>query len=159
MTPKTAVELPDDLVGESSLEGRSPFPAATPNCTLDSFLAKNAACSVAADNVAAVLFGPRRRNRRSEARAHLSAPLWLTSLRKPGVFEIVSTENVSSLGIQTIAQKFWEPSEFVLVSSPPGFFVQGSIVYCKKLPSDDHVLGIRFDSAVEHWTEILGLRD
>jgi len=58
-----------------------------------------------------------------------------------------------------IAQRFWEPSELVLVSSPPGFFVQGSIVYCKKLPSDDHVLGIRLDTAVENWMETLGFQD
>jgi hypothetical protein len=56
-----------------------------------------------------------------------------------------------------VAQKFWEPAELVLVSSPPGFFVQGSIVYCKKLPSDDHLLGIRLDASVEHWIETLGL--
>ncbi len=153
MTQKTALELPEDLVGESFLEGRSPFPAASPNYKLDWLLARNSASSVAVDNMAAVLFGARPRIRRSETRTNLVAPLWLTSLRKPGIFEIVPTENVSSSGIQMIAQRFWEPSELVLVSSPPGFFVQGSIVYCKKLPSDDHILGIRLDTAVENWME------
>ena len=55
-----------------------------------------------------------------------------------------------------LTQKFWEPDELVLVSSPPGFFVQGSVVYCRKLPSDDHLLGIRLDTPVEHWSETLG---
>jgi len=49
-------------------------------------------------------------------------------------------------------------AELVLVSSPPGFCVQGSVVYCKKLPSDDYILGIRLDVPVEHWIEALGFR-
>ena len=55
-----------------------------------------------------------------------------------------------------VTRKFWEPAELVRFSSPPGFFVQGSVVYCKKLPSDDHLLGIRLDASVEHWIETLG---
>ena len=105
-----------------------------------------------------LLCGVRRRIGRWEARAPLSAPLWLTSLQKPGVFEIVPTENVSRFGIQMVTQEFWEPAELVLVSSPPGFCVQGSVVYCKKLPSDDYMLGIRLDAPVEHWIEALGFR-
>jgi hypothetical protein len=34
--------------------------------------------------------------------------------------------------------------------------VQGSVVYCNKLPSDDYTLGIRLDAPVEHWIEALG---
>jgi hypothetical protein len=75
--------------------------------------------------------------------------LWLTSLHRPGVFEIVLTENVSSLGIQMVAQHFWEPAEPVLVSSPPGFLVRGSIVYSKKRPSGDQILGLKFAAPVE----------
>ena len=56
-----------------------------------------------------------------------------------------------------VTQEFWEPAELVLVSSPPGFFAQGSVVYCKKLPSDDYILGIRLDASVEHWMEALRL--
>jgi len=58
-----------------------------------------------------------------------------------------------------VTQEFWEPADLVLVSSPPGFCVQGSVVYCKKLPSDDYIVGIRLDAPVEHWTEALGLRE
>jgi len=108
--------------------------------------------------VGGLLCGLPRRIGRREARAPLSAPLWLTSLQKPGVFEIVPTENVSRFGIQMVTQEFWEPAELVLVSSPPGFCVQGSVVYCKKLPSDDYILGIRLDAPVEHWIEALGFR-
>jgi hypothetical protein len=90
-------------------------------------------------------------------RGHLRTPLWLTSLQKPGVFEVVPTENVSRFGIQLVTQKFWEPADLVLVSSPPGFCVQGSVAYCKKLPSEDYVLGIRLDAPVEEWMEELGL--
>jgi hypothetical protein len=52
-----------------------------------------------------------------------------------------------------VTQEFWEPAESVLVSSPPGFCVQGSVVYCKKLPSDDYILGIRLDTPVDDWIE------
>jgi hypothetical protein len=112
-------------------------------------------CSLA-PSVAELLFGAGRRIGRSEPRDHLSAPLWLTSLHEPGVFEVVPTENVSRLGIQAVTQEFWRPGELVLVSSPPGFWVQGSVVYCKKLPSEDYVVGIRLDAPVEHWMEALG---
>ncbi len=94
---------------------------------------------------------------RSEPRATLNALLWITSLHKPGVFEIVPTENVSRTGIQLITQKFWEPDELVLVSSPPGLCQQGSVIYCRRLPSDEHVLGIRLNAPVEHWIKIFGL--
>ncbi len=134
MTQEAVVELPEDVAREPSLGKCSPSPS-----------------------VAGLLFGTSRRIGRSEARGRLSTPLWLTSLQKPGVFEVVPTENVSRFGIQTVTRKFWEPAELVLVSSPPGFCVQGSVVYCKKLPSEDHILGIRLDTPVEHWIEALGL--
>jgi hypothetical protein len=110
-------------------------------------------------DIAGLLCGAPRRNGRSEARGCLSASLWLTSLQKPAVFEIVPTENVSSFGIQMVTQECWEPAELVLVSSPPGFCVQGSVVYCKKLPSDNYVLGIRLDAPVAHWIEALRFRE
>ena len=94
---------------------------------------------------------------RSEPRAALNALLWVTSLHKPGVFEAVRTENVSRMGIQLLTQKFWEPDELVLVSSPPRLCQQGSVVYCRRLPSDDYVLGIRLSAPVEHWIKIFGL--
>ena len=133
MTQEAVLELPGDIAREHSLEECSPSPS-----------------------VAGLLFGARRRIERSEARGPLSTSLWLTSLQKPGVFEVVRAENVSRFGIQMVTQEFWEPAELVLVSSPPGFCVQGSVVYCKKLPSEDYILGIRLDAPVEHWIEVLG---
>jgi hypothetical protein len=56
-----------------------------------------------------------------------------------------------------VTRTFWEPAEKVLVSSPPGFCLEGSVVYCKKLPSEDYVLGIRLGAPVEDWIETLGL--
>ncbi len=156
MTQKAELELLEEVGGEHSLEECSPFPSVRSNYKLDSLVAKNAAVSGAVDDMGAVSFGPRGKIRRSEARAQLSTSLWLTSLHKPAVFEIVPTENISRAGIQMLTQKFWEPDELVLVSSPPGFFVQGSVVYCRKLPSDDHLLGIRLDAPIEHWSETLG---
>src|SRR6266478_2347984 len=134
MTREAVLELPEDAASEHSLGECAPLPA-----------------------VAGRLFGAPRRIGRAEARGRLRASLWLTSLQKPGVFELVPTENVSRFGIQMVAQEFWEPAELVLVSSPPGFCVQGSVVYCKKLPSDDYILGIRLDASVEHWMEALRL--
>jgi len=115
--------------------------------------------SLPSPSAARLSVGAPRGIERSEARDHLNAPLWLTSLQRPGVFEVVPTKNVSRFGIQMVTQEFWEPADLVLVSSPPGFCVQGSVVYCKKLPSDDYIVGIRLDAPVEHWTEALGLRE
>ena len=134
MTREAVIELPEGVAKEHSLGECSPSPP-----------------------VAGLLFAAPRRIGRSEARGRLSASLWLTSLQKPGVFEVVPTENVSRFGIQMVTQEFWEPAELVLDSSPPGFCAQGSVVYCKKLPSDDYILGIRLDASVEHWMEALRL--
>src|SRR5258708_13769186 len=110
-----------------------------------------------ANPVAVPLCGELARIPRSEPRATLNALLWITSLHKPGVFEIAPTENVSRIGIQLVTQKFWEPDELVLVSYPPGLCLHGSVVYCRKLPSDDYVLGIRLRAPVDHWIKIFGL--
>jgi len=133
MTREAVLELPEDAAGEHSLGECSPSPS-----------------------VAGRLFGAPRRIGRAEPRGRLSGPLWLTSLQKPGVFEVVPIENVSRFSIQMVTQEFWEPGEEVLVSSPPGFWVQGSVEFCKKLPSDDYIAGIRFDAPVEHRMEALG---
>src|SRR5258708_39513002 len=86
---------------------------------------------------------------RSEPRATLSALLWITSLHKPGAFEIVPTENVSRMGIQLVTQKFWEPDELALVSSPPGLCLQDSAPSGRALPSDVYVLAIPLSAPVE----------
>jgi hypothetical protein len=130
MTQKAALEFPGGVAGEHSLGECSPSPS-----------------------IAGLLFGAPRRIQRSEPRGRLTTSLWLTSLQNPGVFEVVPAENVSRLDIQMVTQKFWERAELVLVSSPPSFCAQGSVVYCKKLPSDDYLLGIRLDAPIEHWTQ------
>lgn len=135
MTREAVLELPEDAASEHSHRDCSPSPS-----------------------VAGRLFGAPRRIGRAEARCHLVGPLWLTSLRKPAVFEVVPIENVSKFGIRMVTQQFWEPAEEVLVSSPPGFWVQGSVVYCKKLPSDDYIAGVRLDAPVEQWMDGLGFR-
>jgi hypothetical protein len=132
MTQTALLEFAGGAAGEYSIAEGSPSPS-----------------------VAALLFGARRRNGRSEARDGLNASLWLTSLQKPGVFEVAQTENVSRFGVRMISQGIWEPDEMVLVSSPPGFCAEGSVVYCKQLPSDDYIVGIRLDAPVEQWTEAL----
>jgi hypothetical protein len=137
MTEQAALELPRDAAREHSLGECSPSPSAARDC-----------CSAHPEGLEG-----------RKLAASLGAPLWLTSLQKPGVFEVVPTENVSRSGIQMVTRKFWEPTELVLVSSPPGFCVQGSVVYCNKLPSDDYILGIRLDAPVEHWIEALGVRE
>lgn len=157
MTQEAVLELPGDVAGEHSFGECSPLPSAGLSCNFDSLLAQNAAVPETVDDVAGLLFGASRRLRRAEARAGLSVSLWLTSLQNPGVLEKVPTENVSRFGIQAVTQKFWEPSELVLVSSPPGFCVQGSVAYCKKLPSDDYILGIRLHALVENWSKAFGL--
>jgi hypothetical protein len=143
--PEVLVESPQNFTAAHLLRQRSPFPSPVPNCK--------------PDDVTGKLFGPSPQDQRSAPRVHLKVHLWLTSLHRPGVFEIVLTVNVSNLGIQMVAQDSWEPAEQVLVSSPPRFLVRGSIVYCQKRPSDDHLLGIRCDAPAENWIETLGLEN
>jgi len=107
--------------------------------------------------VAGLTLGPSRTMERSEARDPRSTPLWVTSLHRPGVFELVPTENISRSGMKMVTRESWEPDERVLLSSPPGFCIQGSVAYCNKLPSDDYFVGISLDAPVEDWTETLGL--
>jgi len=136
VTQKATLEFLGDIAREHSLGECSPSPS-----------------------VARLLFGAPGRIGRSEARGHLSTLLWLTSLKKPGVFEVVPTENVSRFGIQVVTQEFWEPADLVLVSSPPGICVRGSVVYCRKTPSEDYILGIRLDVPVKHWIETARLAE
>jgi hypothetical protein len=108
---------------------------------------------------AELLFGAGGWVERSEPRGRLRAPLWLTSLHKPGIFEVVPTEDVSRFGIRAVTREFWEPGGLVVASSPPGFWVEGSVVYCRQLPSHDYAVGIQLDEPVEHWMEVLGFRE
>ncbi|SRR6266436_3453876 len=132
MTQAAALEFPQVIAGGHSLGECSPSPS-----------------------VEGSAIGERRCIERSEGRDCVSASLWLTSLQRPGVFEVVPTENISRSGMQMLTQELWKPDELVLVSSPPGFCVQGSVVYCNKLPSDDYVVGLSFNGPVEDWTETL----
>jgi hypothetical protein len=136
MTQTAELELPESEARKHSLREGTPLPS-----------------------IAGLSRGALRRTGRSEARLPLNALVWLTSLRKPGVFEVVPSENVGTVGIRLVTQQFWEPAETVLVSSPPGLCVQGSVVYCKKLPSDEHMLGIRLDAPIERWMEALEFRE
>lgn len=107
-----------------------------------------------AEDIAAKFFSPRpAKICRSAERSVLNVPLWITSLHRPAVFEVLSTENVSEFGVQMISQRPWKPAEQVLVSSPPEFGRSGCVVYCKKLPSEDYLVGIQLDGPVEDWIE------
>ncbi len=154
MSQKAAPKIGGNAIGE-----RSTCPPAALSCHFDWPHAEDAAVSETVGPSGALLFGTSGRTTRSERRAHLSAPLWLTSLQRPGVFEVIPAENVSRVGMQMVTQTFREPAERVLVSSPPGFWLEGSVVYCKKLPSEDYLLGIWLDAPVEHWTEALGCEE
>src|SRR5260370_9326465 len=81
------------------------------------------------DRATVALFGAPERIPRSEPRDLLNAPLWITSLHKPGVFEIVPTENGSIEGMQLATPRHWGPGQMVLVSSRPGLSWQDSAVY------------------------------
>jgi hypothetical protein len=132
MTQRATLEFPGGAAGGPCLGESSPSPSV------------------------ADLFGAGRSIRRSEIRGRLRATIWLTSLQRPGVIEIAPTENICKTGIQLVVREFWKPAELVLVSSPPGFCVQGSVVYCKRLPSDEYLLGIGLHAPVEDWAEALG---
>ena len=105
----------------------------------------------ATEHIVAKLFGPCVKICRSGERNVRSVPLWITSLHRPAVFEVLPTENVSEFGVQMISRQSWKPAENVLVSFPPEFRRSGCVVYCKKTPSEDYLLGIRLNAPVECW--------
>src|SRR5260370_37580555 len=98
MTQEAALEFPRVVAREHCLGECSPSPS-----------------------VAGLLVRAPRSVDRSEARDYVNAPLWLTSLERPGVLEGAPTKNVSRFGIQMVAQGFWEPVDLLLASSRPGF--------------------------------------
>lgn len=136
---EAVVEPLESFVEERSLRRPSFSPSSVPHRATEHIVAK--------------LFAPREKTCRSGERIVRSVPLWITSLHRPAVFEVLPTENVSEFGVQIVSRQPWKPAEHVLVSSPPEFRRSGCVVYCKKTPSEDYLLGIRLNAPVEDWIE------
>jgi hypothetical protein len=88
---------------------------------------------------------------RVEVRLPLAAQVWVTSLDKPGVLEIATTQNVSRKGARISARREWLASERVLVSWPPAFYARARIVYCHQLPDEQYVAGVLLETPAESW--------
>ena len=88
---------------------------------------------------------------RVETRLPLAAPVWVTSLDKPGVLEIAITQNVSHQGACIAARREWLAAEKVLVSWPPVFYARARIVYCHRLPDEQFVAGVRLENPAPGW--------
>src|SRR6266403_1417729 len=107
MTQEAALEFPEVLEIEQYLGECSPSPSVT------------------------ALNGTPRSIQRSELRAHLSTPMWLTSLRRPGVLEVVPTENISRTGTGFIPAWILRPRlGRLLQEAPERRLCPGSLARC-----------------------------
>jgi hypothetical protein len=79
--------------------------------------------------------------------------MWLTSLDNGGCIEMVITQNANTAGVQVLASKPWQSSESVLISQPPSFCAVARIAYCRRLPSENFVLGISFETSPQDWMQ------
>jgi PilZ domain len=74
---------------------------------------------------------------------------WVTSLSTPGMFEHVFTGDVSETGARVLTTKRWEPGQSVIVSFPPESAAHARIVYCRRAPSDNFILGLSFTHSLQ----------
>jgi hypothetical protein len=91
---------------------------------------------------------------RNEKRVSLAVPLWLSSLRRPGLVEKVITDNISPAGASVIAAERWDAHEEIAVLCPPMGITSAEIVYRQPLVSgqnDQFAVGIHLKTPVQGW--------
>lgn len=96
---------------------------------------------------------PRPVGARLAKRKRRDGEAWVTSLSTPGMFEHVFTEDVSETGARVLTTKRWEPGQAVIVSFPPESAAHARIVYCRRAPSDNFILGLSFTDSLQDWAE------
>ena len=91
---------------------------------------------------------------RNEKRVPLAVPLWLSSLRRPGLVEKVVTANISAGGARVIAAERWDANEEIAVLCPPVCITSAEIVYSQPFDSgqkDQFAVGIHLKTPVQGW--------
>ena len=93
---------------------------------------------------------------RMESRKRTGVAVELSSLSKPPVFEITTTENISTHGARLVTKSSWQAHEQVSLKSLQGnLSAQARIVYCETVHEDLHegrfAIGVELVSPIGSW--------
>ena len=89
---------------------------------------------------------------RFEGRSRTSVAVELSSLSKPPVFEITSTENISDHGARVLTKSIWQSCEPMCVKSLQGDLrSQARVVYCETLDENKFAVGVELVSPRGSW--------
>jgi hypothetical protein len=92
------------------------------------------------------------RSGRIEKRIRLEVPVQISSLKDPGATERTTTENVCSLGMRILSQRFRASDERLMISSLIGDLrTLAEVVYCQRLPDGRFGVGLRFQRQPVNW--------
>lgn len=76
----------------------------------------------------------------------------ISSLKDPGATERTTTENVCSLGVRILSQRFRASDERLMISSLIGDLrTLAEVVYCQRLPDGRFGIGLRFQGQPISW--------
>jgi hypothetical protein len=80
----------------------------------------------------------------------LAVPVQISSLMDPAATERTTTENVCSLGIRILTQRFRVSDERLMIRSLIGDLrTLARVVYCQRLPDGRFAVGLQFQGAVQ----------
>lgn len=89
---------------------------------------------------------------RLEGRSRTSVAVELSSLSKPPVFEITSTENISTRGARVVTKSVWQAHEPMSLKSLQGDLrSQARVVYCETLDENKFAVGVELISPMGSW--------
>lgn len=89
---------------------------------------------------------------RLEGRNRASVAVELSSLSKPPVFEITSTENISTYGARIVTKAIWQANEPLSLKSLQGDLrSQARVVYCEPFDENKFAVGVELVSPVGSW--------
>jgi len=76
----------------------------------------------------------------------------ISSLKDPAVTERTTTENVCSLGVRILSQRFRASDERLMISSLIGDLrTLAEVVYCQRLPNGRFGVGLRLQGQPINW--------
>ena len=92
------------------------------------------------------------RSGRIEKRIRLKVSVQISSLKDPDATERTTTENVCSLGVRILSQRFRASNERLMISS----FVSdlrtlAQVVYCQRLPDGRFGVGLQLQGQPINW--------
>ena len=89
---------------------------------------------------------------RLEGRSRTSVAVELSSLSKPLVFEVTSTQNISTHGARVVTKSVWQAREPMSLKSLQGDLrSQARVVYCEALDANKFAVGIELISPMGSW--------